>query len=502
MSAFRLYIIPIHIILLFIILPASAQQSNELIDLYHGSELNLSKDIIVPQIFGHDENGYYAYTFDYKPAIERLDKQYQLIQREDLNLKKLIQRKELLGLCHFHDTIYMFTTEERLKRMLLFVETINKETLERNNDVRLLMNIPNQAGWKSEFSFQLSRQHDKLLVYSKLNALSNFVQDLHLMLYGEDFNLEWEMKEKIIYSRNPPRKSIIKVSDDGDVFFISLLDEPNMQHLRRSFTNRYHLVAATENGQIVNTYTLSLPELYISSVQIEPGDNHLLVCTGFYSHSRFPGLANGIFFFELDNRSGNFFNLAYYKFERTVLKEAIAENKKNDSEELFEFRIKNLIRRNNGDFIMLAENQYDQHYDTYQNIIATCFSPGGILNWTRVIQKRQNIDLDSEFNYSSYCVHAPKFTDKIYIIFNESDKNEFLSPGVRRKSFYPYEKANLRLISMGPSGEMSSSIIYRKTKKRMKTPMPLQYYDKLNNEMVIPLLYLKNYNYLNISFKE
>jgi hypothetical protein len=36
----------------------------------------------------------------------------------------------------------------------------------------------------------------------------------------------------------------------------------------------------------------------------------------------------------------------------------------------------------------------------------------------------------------------------------------------------------------------------------MKTPVPLQGYDKLNDEMVIPLLRYKKYNYLKLRFNE
>ena len=143
-----------------------------------------------------------------------------------------------------------------------------------------------------------------------------------------------------------------------------------------------------------------------------------------------------------------------------------------------------------------------QTNDTYQNIIAASFSPGGKLNWTRVIPKRQNIDPSVHFNYSSYSVHAPKNTDRIYLIYNDSQKNEFLPQEDRLKPFHPNDKSILRIISLGTMGEMTGSIVYRKTKKRMKTPLPLQNYDMLNNEMIIPLLRYKRYNYLKLTLNE
>ena len=190
------------------------------------------------------------------------------------------------------------------------------------------------------------------------------------------------------------------------------------------------------------------------------------------------------------------------EFQPGLLKEAIAEKSRNNPEELFEFRIRQLIRRANGDFIMISENEYDQTYDTYQNLIVTCLSPGGLHNWSRVIHKRQDIDQNNMVNHSSYAVHAPKNSNKVYLVFNEREKNEFLEPGERLKTFYHINKANLKVITLGSMGEMSSKIVYRKTNRRMKTPVPLQMYDKLNHEMIIPILRMKRYNYMIFGFNE
>ncbi len=491
-----------YIVILCLAVRVSAQPADQLIDTYQGPELSLASDVVVPGIFGHDEKGYYSYFYDYRPGLVFLDKEFREVRRNHIDLVDGLHGRNLLGVVHFHDTIYLFTTAPKLKSMLLFVETINKETLLQNGDRRLLLKVPNLAGWESDFGYRLSRQQDKLLIYSRLDVLSKNIQEVQLLMFGRGFNLEWETSQKIIYPRSPPRKSIIKISDEGDVYFVSLLDEQNLRSVWDGIKNRYHLIAVTEYGQVANSYALMLPDLYIRGVMIEPGEDHKLVCAGFYSPTHFRGNVDGIFYFELDNRTGVFRNQSFHEFDPGVLREAIAEKYIREPDELFEFRPRQLIRRANGNFILLAENQYDQNFDTYQNLIAACFTPGGTLKWTRVIKKRQNIDVGSPLNYSSYCVHAPKNSKNVHLLFNDRDKNEYLPAGARPKTFHPNSLANLKVVTLGPSGETTSSIIYRKTKKRMKTPIPLQYYDKLNNEMVIPMLRWKRYNYMGISFKE
>jgi len=54
-----------------------------------------------------------------------------------------------------------------------------------------------------------------------------------------------------------------------------------------------------------------------------------------------------------------------------------------------------------------------------------------------------------------------------------------------KETKYPNDPANLKVVSLGPLGEMTTEFIYRKESNKMKTPIPLRAYDKLNNEFVI-----------------
>jgi hypothetical protein len=497
-----LKILSFHIILLLFIAEAFGQSPDGNIELYIGPELNMANNIQVPQIFGHDEKAYYAYSFDYREAVEKLDTKFRSLRRKHLDLLSGMRSRTLLALFHFHDSIYMFTSEQRIKRMLLYVETIDKETLLQNGDERLIMNIENMSGWGSEFAFSLSREQNKLLVISKLDVLSKNIQNLHFMMLGEGLAVEWEAGQQIIYTERPPRQSLIKVNEKGDVFIISLLDDQRLSSLWNEIKNSYHLVAVTGKGQYNNSYMLNLPELYIRGVNIEPGAEHDLSCAGLYSPSHARGMIDGMFYFELDNTGGKFLNQRLYEFEPYFLSEAIAGTPRKEPEEMYSFMVRHLIRRNNGDLIFLAENEFEQNYDSYQNIIAASFSPGGNLNWKRVILKRQDVDPSTRFNYSSFSVHAPVHTDKLYLVFNDDNKNGLWPPDDGIKTFHPNEKANLKIVGIGSSGELSSDILYRKTRRRMKTPIPLQYYDMMNMEMVIPSLRYKRYNYFRIGFSE
>lgn len=502
LNAISLKTFVFYIVFLFLLIPAIAQQQESSIGVQVGPELKMNNNILVPMIFGHNETGYYAYSFDYREGIVQYDTAFRFVRSKYLNLMNGFRKKTLLALFYFHDSLYMFTSDERTRNIQLFVETIDKETLEQNNDVRLLMDVRNMSGWTAEFKFKLSRQQNNLLIYSNLDVLSKKIQDLHFEMYGKGMNLEWEADQRIVYTGRRPRESIIEVNEKGDAFVISLLDDQGLRSLWQNIKNRYTLVAITENGQHANAYTLNLPGYYIRGVQIEPGGQYDLSVAGFYSPSFNRSLIDGIFYFDLDNTAGEFRNRQMHEFEPWFIKDAVSGGPKREHEELFDFRVRQLIRLKNGDVVLLAENEFEQDYDTYLNIMAASFGYGGIEKWKRVIPKRQGINRYEAFNYSSYSVHAPWYADKLYLIYNDHIRNGVWPPEGKMKSFHPNEKTNLKVVGIGPSGELSSHVVYSKSRRRMRTPLPMQYYDMLDHRVVIPALRSKRFNYLKLSFNE
>ena len=120
-------------------------------------------------------------------------------------------------------------------------------------------------------------------------------------MLGEGLALEWEADQRITYPQRPPRESIVKVSEEGDVYIISLQDDQKITSLWNTTKNRYHLIAVTEMGQNANTYLLDFPNLYIRGIQIESGIGHDLSLAGLYSPTHFRAMVDGMLYMELDN---------------------------------------------------------------------------------------------------------------------------------------------------------------------------------------------------------
>lgn len=492
-----------HIILLFILVPVSGQVFTQPIEFFQGASRNIPSGYDIPSIFGHDETGYYALSYEYDYVIEQYDPDLKYSRQVEINLHRGWWRKrELEAVFHFHDKIYLFTSEHRFRRRLLYVETLNKSTLQQNQDDSLIFNIRNLKGYSADFYFKASRQDKKLLVYSRLDVISRHISDLNCTMYDKDLKILWEHTERILFEDRSPEDDIVKVNEDGEAFILSVAREEKPAGLFYMQSAKYVLLAITDSAENAHQYPIQFPRHYIHGIQIEPGLDHDVSIAGFYSPTSNPNAADGIFYLSLNNQLKQLSKPRFYEFEEWFLKDAMQRKSSRDPKQLFYFKLNHLILQKNGDFLLLAENKRNWTYATYLNIMAASISPGGILKWKKLILKNQTHNAVNSRSTSSYCMLAPYQYDKVYLFFNDNPKNQQWPDAKKIHILNELGKMNLKVIGIDQDGILSSSIIYEKTDRNMKSPVPLYYSYIPNNEIIIPAIYWTDYSYFRIRVNE
>jgi hypothetical protein len=493
-----------HIILVYSLVPLSGQVFTQPIEFFEGETRDMPSSAYVPTLFGHDETGYYAITYDFDYVIEHYDPDLKFTHQAEINLQHgWWRRRDLLAVFHFHGKIYLFTAEYRFRRRLLYVETINKSTLQQNQDDRLIFNIRNLKGYATDFHFKSSRRDQKLLVYSQLDVISRHISDLNMIMFDKDLEPLWEHTERILFEDRRQRRDTVKVSDDGNAFILNMVREEKPVGIFYMQSAKYILLAITDNGENAHQYPIQFPRHYIHGIDIEPGLDHDLSIAGFYSPSSNPNGADGIFYISLNNQQKNISKPRFYEFEEWFLKDAMQRKPTSrDPKQLYYFNLDHLILQKNGDFLLLAENKRNWTYTTYLNILAASISPGGVLKWKKLILKNQQHNAIKSRNYSSYCVLAPHQHEKVYLFFNDNPKNRQWPDEDRIHALNELGKMNLKAIGINQNGILSSSIVYERTKNSMKSPMPLKHYIKPENEIVIPALWWNEYSYFRIRINE
>ena len=482
------------------LLPANAEDKRDSTRLTWGSRELLPSSEIMPRIIGYDESGYYALSYDYNWAVEHYDTKLRRTEKQHLDLMNKLRTRNVEALVHFHGVLYLFTSEQRYDRMLLYVETIDKKTLKQNGDDRIFMDMKNISGWMADFGFRLSKKENKLLVYGKIITYWQKFQVLNWGVYDEGLTKVWENRDEIKYRRIPRDEYEMLVDESGNAFFINLYWDPKFYEIFQPQKNIYQIITRTNNGEDMNEYYADFKGKYIRGIGIASDDENTLACSGFYSPAQVREKIDGIFFFNIDLKNGSVRDRKFHEFDKFFVTEAMSLKPGNNFNELLSFSLDYFEHRANGNYIMAAQQIWEQNYDSYNNIILVCLSRDGEILWDRTIEKSQNHDFNATFNYSSYCLLAPPDKNKVDIVYNEHLKNLEPDEGARYKNFNYNSKAYLKHVEVGAIGQIATSAIYLKNKKRMLTPLPVMYYDMKNDETVIPALRFRKLKFLKISF--
>jgi hypothetical protein len=476
-------------------------QDTSKVNMIWGEDLSLESKKVIPSIIGFDQTGFYSLVDDYTWAIEHYDQNLNNTKREYLDLSVGLRSRELEALVHFHDTLYLFTSEIRFNSRILYVQTIDKETLKQNQDEKIIIESHDLGGWGAEFHIVLSRLENKLLLVSRTVVYGRKIQDVTFISFGKGLIKEWQASDQIQHDKKIYEEAEFVIDESGNAYMLCLFYDPVLLQHFDERKNSYVILAVTDSGQSVKQYHVDFPNKYIRGIEIEPALNNDLTCAGFYSPSLNDYTIDGLFFFNIDHDYKIMKDLKFHELGQYLLEESMDLKTGHESKYLYNFYLDHLVLRKNGNYILTGEQAFEQDYDTYMNIIVIALNPQGDIFWERVINKSQNQELNSYPDYSSYCLFAPPSWNKAMILFDENLLNLNRPADKDPHNFVYNQKAYLSCIEIGEFGEVGKNIIYIKKRKRMLTPAPLYFYDMKNNEMVIPALRFKKFKFIKLTFK-
>ena len=252
----------------------------------------------------------------------------------------------------------------------------------------------------------------------------------------------------------------------------------------------------------------------------ETGD---LVCAGLYSDAYFEG-ASGIFFFKINASDGRIYSDQIHKFSQEFIERLSGDpDAWLKDTELYKYKVSDLVLRDNGNIILIAEQLYDQSYETYNNLIVASFDVDGKFHWEQVIKKNQNFNITmlegkeieteqyrdlvirngfidySIENYCSYALLAPLDRDEIVIFYNDNIKN--IENLAKPKSFGHPKKSYLSAVYIDRFGNATKMELLKWKRKSLYIE-PIRYYHNLKNTIIIPAFRGRKYNYykLDVNF--
>ena len=509
------------------------------------------------KIFGHDENNFYLIQYSgTQYYLQKLDNNLNLILEEPIKLFKGLRTYRLESVVDFYDDIYIFVSRARINDITLYYQKLDKDNLQPLSDPVEITTIKTIKGAWADFNFALSRNETKLVVFCRTKLVWSGAQFNEIYVFGEGLSLVWKRNDSFEFKGQGPRDNHYVVDEIGNVSILSLLKRESIISLIRSFRNLYTIYRYTDDGKSTDEYPVTLDDLYIRGIKIIAGEDGGLVCAGLYSELFNTGI-RGTFYFKVDGITAQITDHHLNAFDEAVLAElANMKEPMIKDEELINYVITDIVSRERGKTILISEQVFRQTYNTYNNLIVSCFDSDGQIFWTRIIPKKQNFNYvnipntasnlsdiygytspgteqtfetmdngqyyntgslgpdgiglagyrayirESGFinpdinNYCSYALIAPVEKSGIVLVFNDNIGNQNASNEYR--ALNRPKKSYLLAISIDEFGNLKR-IPLTAWKKKALFPEPMRFYDTRYNTIVIPAFRNRSINFYKLT---
>lgn len=474
------------------------------------------------KIFGHDRDHFYSIKFyGNQYFLGKLDKDLSPLKQEPIKLFKGLKTYQLETVVHFYNELYVFVSRTRLNDITLYYQKISKENLQPVTDLVEVVTVQCVKGAWADFHFALSRRETKLMVASRIKLSWSKAQFNEIFVFGKGLSPVWKRKDSFEFKGIGPRDNRYIIDETGNVSILSLIRNESIFSFLMAVKNVYSVYRYTHEGKDYQEYPLTLQDRYIRGVRIVAGDEGSLYCAGLYSELYKTGMG-GTFFFSIDPETDRASAVVLNKFDEgflarlAAMREPLLRN-----EEVMRYEISDLVLRQNGKIILIAEQVFEQAYDTYNNLIITSLDNNGQVYWTQVIGKNQDFNYHTHGmpaevyltdyrqyvmetgyleqnleNYCSYALMAPIGKSDIVIFYNDDIRNR--EPTDKLRNFNQPRKSYLLAVKIDQFGNMSRSPLNAWKKKGM-FPEPIRFYDTRSDTLVIPAFRYRKYSYYRIT---
>jgi hypothetical protein len=472
------------------------------------------------RIFGHDSSGYYVIKYEGSQyTLQKLDKDLNVLLEEPVKRCKGLVNYAVEGTFLFHDELLIFLSQSKLGEEVLYYQKLDNNTLKPLDDLKEITTVKNLKGNYAEFHIVLSRAENKLLVVCTLKLTLSHSLFNEYYVFDKGMEVVWKKKDSFEFKGQGPRSNQYLVDEKGNVSILGLLRRESIFTAMSDVKNMYAVYRYTNDGMTFKEYPLVLPDRYIKGVKIVATLEGDLICGGLFSEILKAGV-RGTFFLKIDGETGQPTNYYLNSFDQSVMAElaGLKDPIINDTE-LMDYVISDMVLRDNGRIVFIAEQIFPQTYDTYNNLIVICYDQSGQVSWTRVIAKKQNFNylipksrgieltdyrnMVREFgylnmgisNYCSYALMAPLNRNQVVLVYNDDIRN--MNNPKTLKSFGTPKKSYLLAITLDENGNMTKHPLTA-WKRKCYFPEPMRYYDTLGDTIVIPAFRYRGVDYYKI----
>jgi hypothetical protein len=468
--------------------------------------------------------------------LGKYDENMNLVKKAEIDLKQKKQEKQFEGVYFLKGKLTLFSSfqNEALKKNYLFVQNINKETLEKEDNIKMIGELDYSGISKyhnTVFQYEVSEDSSKVLAFYTILSKKNEILKFGMYLYDNELNLLWE-NENVFpkFTEGVFNYKKFKVDNNGNVYLMGMHYEDKQNYYdaagfkKNGFFSSdtyyadkpnytYQIYKYSNAGKKEEYADINIPDKFIRSLTFVPDSSKMICCMGIYSA---PGTlsAKGSFILNFNISTQGISNLNTKEFSTELVEQGFSEKELNrfrrsidnkDEWDPFDYALSDIKTRKNGDKYFIAE-QFIEGTKKEKSGNMIVYKPiyihndAFIVNFTgdnkitRIdkISKRQYLLITSRFN--SYL--TVEKNNKLYFIFNTMLYRDTMLKNVDLGDTY--------LVSIDEKGNQRKVILKKEETSMQLIVIPGTAISLTPNSIIYSLMSanFKDYSFEKLTIKE
>ncbi len=403
-----------------------------------GIEVSQSEPIISKKnylgylILGDNDVIFSRNTIKRKPYLIRYDENMEVETKVLLTPNIVPKRSSIESIIPFNGGLLMFYSklDKARKTNDLFYVVLSQDDLTSLQDETKVFSLTYSSKRNSgSFDIAMSRDSSKLLAFANTpNKRSKGARDeVSVVVMDKDFEIIWDDVLSIPYADKDFAITDYDVDNDGNVYILGKHYKQKSKRQKKKPRGTYKLIGYFEEGHDRQQFDLRLSNKFISDITYFVKDDGNILCSGLYSNTSTSGAA-GAFYLEIENETLEVIVENLVEFSLDFITQGLSERatkrtkkraKKGKDVELYSYEVRNLIEKEDGGLVMVAEQyfvrvttttttnangttstQTTYHY-YYNDIVVVSFDEEGEIEWHDKIEKAQYSTNDGGY-YSGF----------------------------------------------------------------------------------------------------
>ncbi len=463
------------------------------VKLQWGPDIEATKKLYPNRFVGKDERAIYFIKDTYNPFCPFCPTDH-FLEKFDAETMSLIFSKELKmpqiqGNRHsqFEEIFYLngklilfssfYDKEERVSTA--YAQNIDASG-ELSNELMQIDRVAlDQKGDRNDFTFVLSRDSSKILAFK--NDYNKRVKDFRFSykVLDNSLNTLFENDRIVLPFTNPNFKVHDYVLDKtGNFYMLAEVEAEKSNWFKDRPSYLYKILLIEPQSTAVKEFDVVLEGKTISDMSFRVNKNQDLIAAGFFSNrGRYSDEIAGTFYLSLDGQTKEVKTSGLKEFDKSFLLNFMSARKAKRGDELREFKIDQIIERNDGGAYMVAEQRYVQtvtsyngryvstdYYYNFNDLIVASINSDGHINWVKVVHKTQ-VTVNDKGPYSSYSMGISG--NSVNFIFNDNTRNLKIPNARDYKTFGGPKKSTCVLVSLDETGGLTKRPLFAERDKKI-----------------------------------